>query len=210
MCHQLDQTGVDEDTSTDGVEDAVHDEGGLRLGGEGGAYTKTDSNGDGSGETVSKTQEVWRPALGTGPWNLSETSAQTEAFERLVEDEDNVQGDELLTGDGEGETNEDRVEDDTELKDEDGGKLGGVCFGDDALILPVGAKSRVVHMVTLVAEVVFTADVGWSRYGFLCCGTLVLEAVLIAMAVGVAGSKVLRVVVRVVVTAAKLGVTHGH
>lgn len=43
-----------------------------------------------------------------------------------MEDEHNVQGDELASGHGEGKTNEDGVEDDTELEDEDGSKLGGV------------------------------------------------------------------------------------
>jgi len=46
----------------------------------------------------------------------------------LVEDENDVEGGEFCSCDGEGESDEDGVEDDAEFEDCDGGQLGSVGF----------------------------------------------------------------------------------
>ena len=204
MRHQLDQASVDQDTRTDGVEDTVHDECGLRLGRKRGPDTEANRNGNGRRDTVSETQKVRCPALAPWPWDLGETGAQTEAFKRLVEDEDNVERGELFAGDGEGQSDEDGMEDDAELEDENGGELSGVRLRDEALRLPVWAECRVVRVVALVAEVVLAAHMGGPRWCFVLGSALVLETVLVVVAVGVAMTMV------VVMIASKFGVAHGH
>lgn len=141
MCHELDETSVDQDSSTDRVENTVHDQSRLRLGRECCPDAESDGNGNWSRDAVAKAEQVRCPALASRPWDLSETSAQAETFECLVEDEDDVECDEFITGDSEGKTDEDGVEDNTELEDEDGSKLSSVGLWDKALDFPVRAKS---------------------------------------------------------------------
>lgn len=61
-----------------------------------------------------------------------------------MEDEDDVEGFELLACNCEGEADEDGVEDDAEFEDEDGGELGGIVFCEVGVAVFAG-----------VAEVVF-------------------------------------------------------
>jgi hypothetical protein len=97
------------------------------------------------------------------------------------------------------------MKDNTELEDEDGSELCGVCLRNDASGFPVLAESGIVHMVALVAEVVLTTDVGRRWWCLFRGDALALETVLIAVAVGVA----VRVIVAVIM-ASELGVAHGH
>lgn len=68
-----------------------------------------------------------------------------------MEDEDDIEGFELLACDREGETDENGVEDDAEFEDEDGGELSGVVFCE------VG-----VAVFASMTEVVFP----WEVVGF--------------------------------------------
>ena len=72
-----------------------------------------------------------------------------------MEDEDDVEGVELLTGDGQGQANEDGVEYDAEFEDEDGRHLGGVVFSCRLILMYSGLVDVVL---TGVAEMVVT----WS------------------------------------------------
>ena len=66
--------------------------------------------------------------LGFGPWCSSKSGAETETFECLVEDEDDVEDVEFGTSHGKSESDKDGVEDDAKFEDEDGGHLRGVLF----------------------------------------------------------------------------------
>lgn len=134
MSHELDEAGVDENASGDGVKDAVGDERGGRVGVEGFADAEADSNRDRSAEGVSNAEPVRSPAPSLGPRSRGETRAKTQAFECLVEDENDVESDKFGAGDCECETDEDGVEDDTEFEDEDGCQLTGVVFGGVGLL----------------------------------------------------------------------------
>lgn len=100
--HELDQSSVDQDTSTNAVEDTVGDERGLAVWRVGLADTEADGDGDWGADCVAAGQEVRGPFLALRPWNCGESRAETETFECLVEDEDDVEGDELAAGYGQG------------------------------------------------------------------------------------------------------------
>ena len=121
MRHKLHKTSVDKNTSGDGIENTIRQQRSPALRRKRLAHAQTNSNGNRGRDAVAETKEVRGPALGRGPGDFSETGTQTEAFEHLVEDEDDVEGDEFLAGYGKGEADEDGVEDDTEFEDEDGG-----------------------------------------------------------------------------------------
>ena len=66
--------------------------------------------------------------LGFGPRRSSKSGAETETFECLVEDEDDVEDVEFGASYGKSESDEDGMEDDAEFEDEDGGHLCGIVF----------------------------------------------------------------------------------
>lgn len=119
MGEQLDEAGVDQDAGADGVEDAVHDERRGASGLEALADAETRRDGDGRRYRVHDGEQVGHVPLGAGPGGGGEPGAQTETLEGLVEDQHDVEDAELVARDGQREADEDRVEDDTELEDED-------------------------------------------------------------------------------------------
>lgn len=120
-----------------------------------------------------------------------------------MEDEDDVQGDEFRSGDGEGEADEDGVKDDAELEDEDGSKLGGVGLSQGVGGRGVRVQLAVGNVGALVAEVVFAARVGVSgAFDVLGSFLAVLEAQVVRVRAAVA--------VGVVVVTAKFAVAHHH
>lgn len=105
-----------------------------------------------------------------------------------MEDEDDVEGAELVAGDGEGEADEDGVEDDAELEDEDGRHLGRVVLDPFAavgvlgfhIIVAVGVVMVVILVRAVVAEVVVAGGAGGDDARFalrLGGGVAVLEFV---------------------------------
>lgn len=66
--------------------------------------------------------------LGFGPGRSSKSGAETETFECLVEDQDDVEDVEFGTSHGKSESDKYGVEDDAEFEDEDGGHLCGIIF----------------------------------------------------------------------------------
>lgn len=130
-----------------------------------------------------------------------------------MEGEDDVEGVELGAGDGEGEPNEDGVEDNAELEDVDGCHLSGVVFqlveafffaveggdggvlmfGSDRILIIGGGGVLVVDVGARVGEVVFAWGVDGGAGGGAVGG-------------GAFGTGALIVGVRV----AKRGEAHGH
>lgn len=142
---QLDKTSVDQDTSGNSIKDAGDDVRGERARVIRRADAEANGNCDGSRKAVGRTQEPGEPAAlleGDG----GETGADTEALEGLVEDEDGVEGREFIASNAEVEADNDRVEDDAELKDEEGGDL----LPEAALDLDVvGLRLDLLHLLIL-------------------------------------------------------------
>ena len=196
MRHQLDQARIDQNARADAIEHAIHHQRRLAAGRVTIAHGQADGDGDRRRDAVPERQEIGRPALGGGPGRDGEAGAETEAFEGLVEDEDDVEDCEFGAGDGEGQADEDGVEDDAEFEDEDGSHLGGVVFGGLSVVggggVDVGVGARVAEVV--VARRVAVALV----FAFAC---------LVRDGVGVLQLLLFRVVrVRV----AGFGEAHGH
>lgn len=162
MRHELHQARVDEDAGRDGVENAAGDESALALRGVRLTDAEADSNGNGGREAVADGESVRSPALGYGPGDGGQTGAETEAFKGLVEDEDDVEGDELVARDGKRQADEDGVEDDAELEDEDGRQLRRVRFRDKAVLLPRVGELLVGNVLPLMAVVVVARHVGMA------------------------------------------------
>lgn len=125
MRHQLHQAGVDEDTRGNGVEDTVNEQHRATIRNKALAHAKTDSDGQGCGDTVERTQHPGKPLPLDRPRRSSQPRPETEPLKRLMEHEDNIQDHEFLPRNSERETDEDGVENNTELKDEDGRQLRG-------------------------------------------------------------------------------------
>lgn len=121
--HQLDKTSVKQNTSRDGVKDTVDNLGSTEVLRVSVSDTKTNGNGNWSGQTVSGSQQPWSPSLVSWPWSSSDSGTQTQTFEELVEHNDWVQGLELVVSSGKRQTNENRVENDTEFQDKDSQQL---------------------------------------------------------------------------------------
>lgn len=121
MRHELHQPSVNQDTGRDRIENAIDNQRRLRPRRERLPHAQTDGDGDGRRDGVACREPVGRPALGFRPFDGGEARAQGEAFEGLVEDEDDVEGGEFGASDGEGQADEDGVEDDAEFEDSDGG-----------------------------------------------------------------------------------------
>ncbi len=71
----------------------------------------------------------------------SETSAETKAFEHLVEDDDDEKDGEVGGG-SEGDTDDDRVEDNAEFEDHNTENLGGLCGDSDGGRLGVSIRDN--------------------------------------------------------------------
>ena len=227
MSHELDETSVDQDTSTDAVENAVGDQSSLAARSEGLTNTKSDGNSDGSTDGIAETKEVRRPAFRIRPRNSSETSAQTETFKGLVENEDNIEGIELLTSNSQSQSDEDRMEDDSKLEDEKSSHLGSVRFGDDAgslrLSLGLSGRELIVNVRTSMAQVVITASV---RSGRTMSGArastcsvhlvgrigLVMDFRLLGINKGLRHDTqvILRLMIIMPMAVSELGIAHGH
>lgn len=161
--HQFHQTGIDQNPRADAVEHPVYNQ--RRLTARRPRLPDAQADGDryGGGEGVSEAEDIWRPALALGPWRDGQSRPEPEPFEGLVEDEDDVEGFELVAGDGEGEADKDGVEDDAELEDEDGRHLRGVVFEEAGGVLGgefPGFFDVVFLVVVGVAEVVVTRGMG--------------------------------------------------
>ena len=208
MRHQLHQPRIDQDPRTNTVKHPIDQQRGLTPGGIRLPHTQAYGDGNRRRESVRQREEVWGPAFGIRPGGGCEAGSETEAFEGLVEDEDDVESDELGAGDGEGEADEDGVEDDAEFEDEDGGHLGAVVFKGEGvevfLIVRVagggfGLGERVVLVVIFaggfdvvvvgviahVAQVVLSRGVamGWMRRGG--GGEFAFGGVVVGVGVGV-------------------------
>lgn len=86
MRHELHQTGINQDTRTDRIKNAIGEKRSTGLWSKRLADTQTNGNSNRGGETVADAEKVRGPALGSGPGDFGETGAQTEALEHLVED----------------------------------------------------------------------------------------------------------------------------
>ena len=116
-------------------------------------------------QPVPQGEQVRGPAFGFRPGRGRQSGPETQAFEGLVEDQDDVEGVEFLPCDREGEADEDGVEDDAEFEDAYGGHLCGVVFylvrrngefGVDGWFLEGGVVLVVVvDVIAGVGEVVF-------------------------------------------------------
>lgn len=146
-----------------------------------------------------------------------------------MEDQHDVEGSKLIAGDGQCQTDENRVEDDTELEDEQGGHLSGVILAEDtgSLFLHFGPSSShlVVDVRASMAEVVVTTGVR-SRGAVGCTradtrrqlerrlglvDSLGLLAISKRLRLDTQVIVVLKlVIVSVTVAVAKLGISHCH
>ena len=128
MRHQLHKPSIDQDPRTDTVKHPIDNQTRLAPRHISVSDPQPNCNRERRAYRVSEREQVGGRALVLGPGRGGQAGAQPEAFERLVEDEHHVQGVELGAGDGEGEPDEDGVEDDAEFEDEDCGHLRGVVF----------------------------------------------------------------------------------
>ena len=132
--HQLDQACVDQDAGGDGVEHSVDDQRCLASGRVRVPHPETDGQRDGRAEGIREPHPIWGVASALRPRCGRQARSQSQAFEGLVEDEDDIQGCEFGAGDGESEADEDGVEDDAEFEDEDRGHLGRKVLGGFVLV----------------------------------------------------------------------------
>lgn len=165
MGHQFDETGVNEDTGRDGIENTVDNEGGLRSRGVGFPDTQTDGDGDGSAETVRQTEDVGSPTAILGPRRDGQSRSKTETFEGLMENEDDEEGVEFRAGHSQSETDEDAVEDDAEFQDKNGRHLSLVVLEAEW----IGCVIDLIVFV-LVAEVVLAGNMSALSPISHCCG----------------------------------------
>lgn len=124
MRHEFHQARVDEDARADGIEDAIHDHHRRAARRQRHLHAETDGDGDGRGEAICDPQRPGKPFLLLWPVGRCQAGSETEAFEGLVECEDDVEDVEVGAGDCKRETDEDGVEDDAEFEDEYGCHLG--------------------------------------------------------------------------------------
>lgn len=193
MRHQLDEGSVNENSSGDRVKDTVDDECGSAGRRVAVSNTQANSNSNRSRDSKAKAQEVGSVALRFGPGNGSQTRTKTKSFKGLVEDKHNIKGSELGTRHCKSETNEDRVEDDTELQDEDRSKLSGVVLSR----LDVSFGVAVIVMLTGMTKVVLPWHVTLRLVGF------VGNRVVVELGVGIA-------FLIVQMALAKVRETHNH
>ena len=128
MRHQLHQTSINQDPGTDAIKHPIDDQ--RRLAPRRIRHPQAQSygNSDGRRKSVSDRKDIRRPEPILRPGSHCQSRAETEAFEGLMEDEDDVEGLEFLACDGEGEAYEDGVEHDAEFEDEDGRHLRRVVL----------------------------------------------------------------------------------
>ena len=163
MRHKLDKTRINENPRTNTIENPIYNKTRLRARDIRLSDPQADSDSNRGAERVAHAQDVRGPVVARdGPGGGGEAGAETEAFEGLVEDEDDVEGWEFGAGDGEGQADEDGVEDYAEFEDEDCCHLGAEIFDGRgggvrgaAGFLGVGVVVR-----ARVAEVVDAAGVG--------------------------------------------------
>ena len=164
---QLDQPRVDQDSGRDGVQHAGDHVRCEAAGVVGSAHTQTDSNGDGRGQAVAGAQGPRQPGVAAWEGDGGHARADSQALERLMEDEHGEQDRELATGRAQVQPDDDRVEDNAELEDEEGcdllaeGRLGGQLLrvlrgGLDVALLRLPGLLRGdggVEVLVLVARV---------------------------------------------------------
>lgn len=177
--HQLHQARIDQDARTDRIKHPLHDQTPLATRRVTPPHGQAHRDRNRRRQAVPQREQIRRPAFRPRPGRGGETGAETEAFERLVEDEDDVEGVEAGAGDGEGEADEDGVEDDAEFEDEDCGHLRGVVFHlvvvVRGFVVGVGCLGRlggvsggglvVLDVCACVAQVVFAGGVSLSDVG---------------------------------------------
>ena len=186
MRHELNHTGVQEDTRTDGIEHTVDDQGSPSAGRVRMANAKSDSDSERGREAVTDCHQIRSPALRSGERNDSKTRAEGETLEELVEDEDRVQGFELLPGNRQREADEDGVEYDAKLEDEDRSQLGGV------VLLPLGVATD--------AEAVRIINCSCSCQSFRLSDGRIVAVAQVSMTMSVPLGMVVRVTLAMVVT----------
>ena len=126
--HQLDQARIDQNAGADAIEHALDDQRRLRSRRIGLPETQAHCHGDRRRQAVPQGEKIWSPASRLRPRRGRQAGSETEAFERLMEHEDDVEGDEFLSCDCEGQADEDGVEDHAEFEDAYRCYLRGVVF----------------------------------------------------------------------------------
>ncbi len=164
--HELHQARVDQDARADTVKHPFHDQSRLRTRRERLPDSQAHGHRHRRRQSVPQCEQVRGPSFRFRPGRHGQSGPETEAFEGLVEHQDDVEGVELLTGDREGEADEDGVEYHAEFEDAYGRHLRGVVFyfvgrslefGVDGWFLGGGVVwvVVVVDVVAGMGEVVF-------------------------------------------------------
>lgn len=204
MGHQLHQRRVDENARRDRVEHAVDDERRVPLWGVRVAHSEPNGDRDRGGQPVRDAQEVRGQSLGPWPWDGGQTGAQTQTLEGLVEDEHDVQRDKFLTGDRQGQTDEDGMEDDAKFEDEDRRQLRHVLLQRGVLSRHLGVLvlARMTQMV-LARDVALGLGLRGVNFGVL------VEVAHAVVVVGRVRGRIVSVVVAVVALT-EACVAHDH
>lgn len=150
VSHQLDETSVDQNPRQQRVEHPVDKKRRSQARSVTLTHPKTNSNGDGGNQGKGGGEHPGGPAVLT-PVGGGDSQPQTESFEHLVENKHDVKGDELVTSDRQRQPGEHRVEQDTELKEEDTHKRARVLLLGD--VFGGSAEDFVVLVVVGVAVV---------------------------------------------------------
>jgi hypothetical protein len=120
----LNKSGVDKNARTEGVKHSADNTRCRRLGCVGVAHAEAHSDTNRRRYPIDNRSDIWCPLVFGRQRSECESGAETEAFESLVEHEDDEEDGELLRGgNGKGEADKNRVEEDAELEDGDPDEL---------------------------------------------------------------------------------------
>ena len=126
--HELDQARIDQNAGADAIEHALDNQRRLRPGRISPPETQAHRHGHRRRQAVPQAEKIRSPMSRLGPRRGRQAGTETEAFKRLVEDEDDVEGDEFLSCDCEGQADEYGVEYHAEFEDAYRRHLRGVIF----------------------------------------------------------------------------------
>ena len=159
--HELHQPRVDQYARANTVKHPLHNQSRLRSRRIGLPDPQAHRHGHGRRQPVPQREQVRRPPFRSRPRRRRQSRPEAQAFERLVEHEDDVEGVEFLSRDREGEADEYRVEYHAEFEDADCRHLRRVVFHFVRRFVEFGVWSRFLGgRVVLVVVVDVLAGVG--------------------------------------------------
>ena len=172
MSHEFDETGVEQDTRRDGIENTTDDVGRHAVTVVSRPDAETDGHTDGGHDGVQGRSEVRSPLPVLREVEDRETGTETETLEHLVEDDDDEEDREIRVG-REGQTDNDTavslivlfctqpnkrkverrspVQDNTKLEDSHSDELRG-CLSTTRRLVDIVTRFRLFEVRLVVSE----------------------------------------------------------